>query len=61
METKNKISTVLTIAVFCLTVLLLAALSLYKLGDYYLNDAIDYNEWKPELGSRFEQLLCAVN
>lgn len=60
METKNKLSTALTVAVFCAAVLLLSALSLCKLGDYYLNDAIDYNEWTPELGSRFETNIAST-
>lgn len=60
MEKDRKLSTALTIAVFCLTVPVLAALSLYRLGDHYLNGTAVDNEWAPELGTRFETDLAAT-
>lgn len=60
MDKWKKRSAALFVAVFCLLVPALGAVSAYRLGDYYLNDVIDYNEWTPELGTRFETNIAST-
>ena len=51
---QNNLHTALFILVFVLLVPVLGVTSIYKYWDFKVNNRIDYNEWKAELGSRLE-------
>ncbi len=56
----NKIRNYVYIAVFSLIIIGLGFLSYRKLTNFYINQEKDYNEWTPELGSRFETDIAST-
>lgn len=56
----KKIRNYAYIAVFSLIVIGLGFLSYKKLTDFYISQEKDYNEWTPELGSKFETDIAST-
>ncbi|SEM26191.1 SGNH hydrolase-like domain-containing protein, acetyltransferase AlgX [Butyrivibrio sp. ob235] len=56
----NKTKNYAFIAVFLLIVLVFGGLSYSKLVNFYINQELDYNEWTPELGSKFETDIAST-
>ena len=46
--------------VFLIVVFFLGFFSQKNLINYYVNDELDYNEWTPELGSKFETVIAST-
>ncbi len=56
----NKIRNYAYIAVFLVIIIGLGFLSYRKLTNFYINQEKDYNEWTPELGSKFETDIAST-
>ena len=50
----------LYISLFLIIVIGLGSLSYSKLMNFYINNELDYNEWTPELGSKFETDIAST-
>lgn len=56
----NKIRNYAYIAVFSVIIIGLGFLSYRKLTKFYINQEKDYNEWTPDLGSKFETDIAST-
>ena len=56
----NKIRNYAYIAVFLVIIIGLGFLSYRKLTKFYINQEKDYNEWTPDLGSKFETDIAST-
>lgn len=56
----NKIRNYAYIAVFSVIIIGLGFLSYRKLTKFYINQERDYNEWTPDLGSKFETDIAST-
>ena len=56
----NKIRNYAYIAVFSVIIIGLGFLSYRKLTNFYINQEKDYNEWTPDLGSKFETDIAST-
>ena len=56
----RKIRNYAYVTVFILVVVVIGCLSCTKLINFYVNDEKDYNEWSPELGSKFETDIAST-
>lgn len=54
MKTERKLRSIIFMCIFLLVTVVLGTASFSKLVHFYMYDEVDYNEWSPDLGRKFE-------
>lgn len=59
-ENKKSISVITFTIVFSILIVLIGLISCHNLVRFYVNDEVDYNEWKADLGNKFETDIAST-